>query len=100
MGEQKLRQLERANQREASRREECERRLKNLQADKHRHLSGAKDALQQAKEALAEVRDGMQRPSDSELKDAYRNCHEQLQELEQRLQQQQSHRGVGSSTDP
>jgi len=100
--EQHLLQLERAKQREASCREECERRLTSLQVDKHRRLTGAKDALQQAKEALADVKDGMRRTS--EIKAAFHNCKDQLQEVEQQQQQQQlqqqqhqSHRGACST---
>jgi len=57
--DQQFRQLERAKQRETSCREECERRLCILQVDNHRQLSSAKDALQQAREALTDARDGM-----------------------------------------
>jgi len=96
--EQQLLQLERAKQREASCRAECERRLRSLQVDKHRHLTGAKDALLQAKEALADVRDGMR--CTSELKAAFKNCKEQLQDMgEYQQQQQHSHGAAGSSMD-
>jgi len=90
--DQQFLRLERAKQREASCREECERRLSSLQADSHRQLSSAKDALQHAKDILRDARDGMHRSTDLEA--ACKNCHEQLQKLEQ---EQQSRKGTGSS---
>jgi len=93
--DQQFLQLERAKQRETSCREECERRLHSLQVDNHRKLSSAKDALQQAKEALTDARDRMH--CSSELEAAFKNCHEQVQKLEQPQQQQKSCGAAGSS---
>jgi len=90
---QQFLRLERAKQRETLCREECERRLCSLQVDNRRRLSNSKDVLQQAKEALTDARDEIQRLP--ELEAAIKTCRGHLQKLEQ--QQQQSCGGAGSS---
>jgi len=89
---QQFLQLERAKQRETSCREECERRLSSVQVDNHRQLSSSKDVLQQAKEALTDAKDEIERLA--ELEAAFKNCCGQMQQLEQ---QHQSCGGAGCS---
>jgi len=89
---QQFLQLERAKQRETSCREECERRLCSLQFDNHRQLSSSKAVLEQAKEALTDAREEVQRLG--ELETAFKNCRGQSEKLER---QQQSCGGAVSN---